>query len=358
MIKISYQNKNLLNLTKLTIVILTYNRHKSLIRTLEYWSNINVNLLVIDGSKFKLEHKIINSKNINYIYEPKSLYERFLICLNFVHTEYVIMSSDDEFYLPSALSACIDVLEKDNSYSSCGGCALGFLKNTKNDLVGKQVYPRLINYTLDSETAFLRVQSHFSNYRMSHYWSVMRTNIWKSVCQYVFEKEYKFYAAHELQIEFLMSISGKSKIIPELMWMRNCENLQIQGTNAFCEPSYTIHEWWIDYQKEKEKEDFLKKMETASNKITSDKNSRLPKDIISKIFENYLKWDLSQKSFRFQFSQKVPFKLKAIIKSLLKLNRKKKYNFGDIVKEAKVLENRGIKVNYEELKRLILNYIE
>ena len=341
---------------KITIVILSYNRRKSLIRTLRYWSKINVKIIIFDGSQTALDDDCLMENNIEYIHQPASFYERFLNSKNYLKTEFVIMCADDEFYLPSALSSCIKFLVNNKTFSSCGGCALGFFKNAKNDVLGKKVYPKLINYTLKSDTALLRVHSHFSNYRMSHYWSVIRTNTWKLVCQYVFENEYKFYAAHELQIEFLLSISGKSKIIPELMWMRNCENLQIQGTNAFCEPSYTIHEWWIDHQKEKE--DFLKKMETAANKITSDKNSIFTKDIISKIFENYLQWDLSQKSFRFRFSHKVPYKLKAIIKSLFKFNHNKKTNFVDIVEEARILENMGVKVNYKELKRLVFDYIK
>ena len=38
-----------------------------------------------------------------------------------------------------------------------------------------------------------------------------------------FSKRYNFAAAHELQVEFLTIVSGKSKIISELMWMRNNE---------------------------------------------------------------------------------------------------------------------------------------
>ena len=57
--------KNLF-LKKLTIIIFSYNRQKYLIRTLKYWSNYDIKLLVLDGSSEKLEDPILNNKNIKY----------------------------------------------------------------------------------------------------------------------------------------------------------------------------------------------------------------------------------------------------------------------------------------------------
>ena len=355
--KINYQNKNLLNLSKLTIVILTYNRHKSLIRTLEYWSNTNVNLIVVDGGKFKLEHKSINSKNINYIHEPKSFYERFLICLNFVQTEYVIMGCDDEFYLPSALSACIDVLEKDNSYSSCGGCALGFFKK-QGKFLGKKVYSKLFKFSLSESSSIKRLQTHFSKYVIAHYWSVMRTDNWKIICKNVFEKEYGFYAAHEIQVEFLSVISGKSKIIPELMWMRNFENSQIQNTNPAFEPNYIMDDWWIDNSMKSEKIDFIERIKIAFQILSSDKHLEISNKQILKIFENFLKQETFKKKLKAKISNFIPDKIKNILKMLFKFFLNKNETYKDIVGEAKSLEKKGISVNYKELDYLISNYLK
>ena len=37
------------NLSKLTIVITTYNRKKFILRTMNYWSNANVKLVVLEA---------------------------------------------------------------------------------------------------------------------------------------------------------------------------------------------------------------------------------------------------------------------------------------------------------------------
>ena len=60
-----------MNLKKLTIVIFTYNRHKYLKRTVKYWLNYNIKLLILDGSQVKLEDSCLKSKNITYINKDK-----------------------------------------------------------------------------------------------------------------------------------------------------------------------------------------------------------------------------------------------------------------------------------------------
>ena len=57
------------------------------------------------------------------------------------------------------------------------------------------------------------------------------------------------YGGSELQLEFLVILSGKSKIIPQLMWMRNKEVPQI--TTGL--PQVRFKKWWVDKNYENEK---------------------------------------------------------------------------------------------------------
>ena len=113
-------------LNNLTIVIPTHNRHKYLKRTIKYWANCGAKLLVLDGSDIKLEDPSLKEKNTKYIYNPNNFYNRLLSSIKYIDTEFMILGSDDEFYLPSALSSCVAFLTKETSYSSCQGLALGF----------------------------------------------------------------------------------------------------------------------------------------------------------------------------------------------------------------------------------------
>ena len=343
------------NLQKLTIVILTYNRPKYLKRTIKYWLNYNIKLLIIDGSDFKLDDPILESENIKYIHNTKELYARFLSSINYVDTEFMILSCDDEFYLPSPLSSSVTYLDDNSHFSCCGGCALGFGLTEENKFYGMERYPKLKNINLDHDFASERINDHFSNFVPAHFYSVMRTSIWRIICKHVFDKQFHFHAAAELQLEFLLLVAGKTKILPELMWMRNMnENKPIRTVDQLNKPSYayTINDWWSDKLKEKDKENFLYRMKNACEEIARDTNAKFKEDQISKFFEIYINELYIKKSLSRKFFNLIPPKLKKIIKFTLGLNQTLESK--SIEAQAKVLESQGILVNYRELDQIIL----
>jgi len=338
-------------LDKLTIVICSYNRHTYLKRTIKYFSKFNINLVILDGSDFKLEDPCINSENIRYVYNKKSFYDRLLSSPNYINTEFMILGCDDEFYLPSSLKSCIEFLINQPSFSSCGGRSLGFSTDEKN-IYGIKQYPKLKNIKLDHESIIERIEQHFANYVPAHMYSVMRTRNWKIICKYVFEKEYSFFAAMELQIEFLNIVSGKSKIIQKLLWMRNKEVPGIRGTGPSMIQSMTISNWWSNKIYKKEKDDFLFRMKNASKELSKNQNSVISEDIISKIFENYIFGFLAAKpsSILFViFKRLIPYKIKKILKIFLL----KKIKFKNLIEEVNLLESEGVKVDYKDLNLII-----
>ena len=134
-------NKNLLQ--KLTIVIFSYNRHRLLKRSAKYWSNYNVKIVILDGSSIKLDDPCLKSKNIKYIHDPRTLYERLLSSPNYIDTEFMILACDDEFYLPSALSTCVEILSKSITNKKLGNFEIINLSHDKKiyvkDLI-KQIF--------------------------------------------------------------------------------------------------------------------------------------------------------------------------------------------------------------------------
>lgn len=341
-------------LRNLTLVIFTYNRHEFLKRTIRYWSNYNLKLVILDGSDKKLKDQCLKSKNIKYIYGPKDLYTRLLNSKNYIETEFVILGSDDEFYFPSALISCINFLINNSNFSCCGGIALGFGRTKKRrSLYGQERYPKLHNLTLNHNFAAERVKKHFSNYVPAHFYSVMRTNVWKKICKHVFLKEFSFDAALELQVEFLLLVSGKSKIISELMWMRNLnENLPYRGTSPSLNESFKINHWWNDKIYKNEKKDFFCRMQNACDDLLGIKKNRFNQNQISKLFKIYITKSLYvKKSFFRKILDFIPIAIKNFIKYFLGI-----YN-RDLIAEVRKLETKNILVNYKELK-LVLLYLE
>jgi glycosyltransferase domain-containing protein len=338
-------------LERLTLVIFTFNRHKYLKRTLMYWSKYNIKLVILDGSNIEFKDPCLKSGNIKYIYGPKDLYQRILSSINHIETEFMIMGSDDEFYLPSGLISCINFLIKEATFSSCGGVALGFGKKEEKKFFGQERYPALKNLILDQDSATERIQKHFSNYVPAHFCSVIRSNIWKKICKHVFDKEFTFNAALELQVEFLVLVSGKTKIISELTWMRNMnENIPHRGTSPATTVSFTINDWWEDKRYKNEKKDFLFRMKNACEELSINENSKFKEDKIAQFFKLYINKLYLNKSPLRQILNLINPKVKKFIKSIFGLN--KNLENKSIEDYARALENQGILVNYNDLDQI------
>ena len=341
-------NFNSSQIQKLTIIIPTCQRQKFVIRTMQYWSGKGPKVILLDGSEKGLDRNILKhiQSNVIYIHNPVGVYERIFLAISLVDTEYVMLGSDDEFYILSALNSCLTRLSLDSKFVACCGRAVGF-KWYNNSVVGYNIYPNFKDLILDNSNSLDRLIKHFSNYVPAHIYAVCRASVWKNAAQMILSKEYNFYAASELQMEFLLVYAGRTLVIPELMWMRSGENPQNYNTSKSIIPSLTFHKWWFDEKNRKEKEDFIARMEFACKQI-SKINKKYYDPKIQNVFEIYLK---SERIFiLFKFYSYLPNFLRNMIKSIYKI-------FGyDVTKKtllidvAKSLENTGIKVNFNEIK--------
>lgn len=353
----------------LTVVIFSYNRHKYLIRTINYWLNYKVKLLVLDGSEIKLDDICLHNDNVKYINKFRCIFDRLYRSSDYIQTEFMVLACDDEFYLPSALTSCINFLIKDKNYSSCGGRVIGFNFQKKYKKVfGYEQYPGLKNFYLEHNNPIERVKKHFSNYEPAHFYSVRRSTNWRQISKHIFKKDFKIYALPEIQLEFLEMISGKSKIIPELMWLRNKELNLILKTNSDHNSLLTsIENWWYDKNCKKEKNNFLYTMKKACDEILIGKNFKITENEISKLFEIYINSKLNKVKPNKKFfkriidlitHEKITHLFSYRIKNLIKrITNWKKYvldSNNDLLKQARKLETEKVSVNYDELNQVIL----
>lgn len=345
-------------LENLTIIILTYNRQAFALRSVEYWSDTDVKLVVIDGTEKSIDSVIVNQfkPNIKYIHGPACYYKRMLSAIDLVETEYVLWGCDDEFYIPSTLNVCIKKLTLDPELVTCGGRSALF--DWKNNLVrGFDVYPKLKNLTLLDSVPTDRIKKHFSNYVPAHYYSVTRTKIRKIVMQEIFSKEYSCYALQELQLEFLMAYAGKTLIIPELMWLRSNENEQITGTNKIFSQTVTFGNWWSDKKHRKEKNEFIKQQENLCKKINKMNNVKYSIEV-ENCFEVFFKYygKYKNRSFFYFFFHSIfqyfPLNLKNKIKFFFKYFEHRSIKQISLIDYAKLLEAETVKIDFDELRKI------
>jgi len=250
------------NLEKLTLVMPTFERQEYALRNMKYWSNMGPRVLVLDGSLNPIDSNLLKNLGVNIIYKHQniSIVDRLKYVLDEVDTPYVAMICDDEFYIKTSLSDCVDELTLDQELVSCIGCCLGYIHH-KGAVVGLTTYPNLKGYQVTQSEGGDRLIYHMSHYIPSTVYGVTVSSVWKKAIYSYVSREFPVYAIGELQIEMLISFAGKSKVIPKLMWLRARGGAApIRGTNPSLNESFGFENWWSNSEYADSRSDFINEM--------------------------------------------------------------------------------------------------
>ncbi len=347
---------------RLTLVMPTYNRQPYALRNMQYWSGKGVTVRVLDGSDHPISSSLLSGlgSNIIYKHEQYSFVQRLNKVLPEIDTEYVALIGDDEFYIPSAVEACISELDLEPSLVACCGRALGFY--TRDGIVyGRKKYPKLERYSLLQDDPSERVSSHMRDYVPTLIYAIVRVSQWKRAIYSYTEKEFPVFAIGELQVEMCLSFSGKSKVLPHLMWLR-CSNdsPKIQCTDVSLSPETVFPKWWSSSKNSEDREIFIQILSRAFEDLNTEYQGdyRLAvSDACMAYLQFYAERQDSRKVRGLAYlirsiSYRFPSFLKIFIKSILfKLFKKfpPAYSFIDMASE---LENTGVRVDFEALVKI------
>ena len=242
-----------MSLERLTVVVPTFNRHEYVYRLINFWSNTQVRILVLDGSpEPHFDFDCLQRDNFFYHHSPVSIEKRIGDSIAFVDTDYVVLMSDDEFYLPSTCCDCIEFLDQHLDFSACKGQAVGF-GWTGQFVYGKQAYPMLFGYGINSDNPGLRMFQHMAPYQMASLWAVQRKDVYVTCAKVISNGEsFSSAAAAEIQISLVTAFLGKIKVLDDLMWFRSNENKNIWWESG----NVSFASWWRDKAKKSEHERF------------------------------------------------------------------------------------------------------
>lgn len=353
---------NTINLSRLTLVVPTYERQDFVLRLIDFWSNKGPKLIILDGSENPMKAGALNQLGapVQYLHRPTGMYQRLQESLDLIQTEFVALAGDDEFYIPSAVDACIRELDGNKSIVACCGRALAFTPCDQTVCGGPQ-YPEFENYFIGSDEPASRVFEHMSDYVPSLIYAICKTKPWKNSWKHILEREFQVCAIAELQFEMLMSYAGKSKVIPALMWLRSRgETEPIRGTDPSLDPSRKKPDWWANPGNSVEREEFLTIMaagfSTFSNQAEEFSEYR---STVVKGVEAYLNYYEQQRNLRRAnllggFARRlIPDRYKKAIKHVFHLfHLRKDFFHTPLIDAAKLLEVSGVCVDYEELKNI------
>lgn len=238
-------------LSKLTIIIPTYNRQRYALRNMEYWSGSEVCVYVLDGSADPISPLDIKefSSNIHYYHIVEPIWQRIYFGAQLIKTEYAMLCGDDEFMIQSGIQACLEFLEINKTYSVCIGRCVGFrLHKNKIKLFPVKEYHKI--HEVNQENVASRIDYHIRNYMTTTIYGVHRTASFKYCFELSIRENFSCPYSQETLIELFAAAYGKSKVLSHVTWIRSFENVPIQFDSW--ERKYQISDWYDDPNKKEE----------------------------------------------------------------------------------------------------------
>ncbi len=225
----------------LTICIFTRNRPKQLTNTLRYLGSINVSVVILDSSDQKFDFDF--DSNVTYLNTPGlPIDARLIMFSKIVKTKYILLSPDDDFFLPGGLEISLNYLEGNPDYSSVQGLRIRLIRDPKFRWIPD--YTTQAHLVFDSDNLIERLR--LMSISMHYVYSIQRTDIFTEIVNCLKDTHTNVRDADakiELVFNYLLPLFGKHRILPVLYSARTShkyEGHDIQFSNWInnpCEPS-------------------------------------------------------------------------------------------------------------------------
>jgi glycosyltransferase domain-containing protein len=229
------------NFENLTICIFTRNRPNQLSNTTRYWGRLGVSVIILDASDQKFDFEF--DSNVTYLHTPGMPIEaRFIMFARLVKTRYILLSPDDDYFLPGGLEICLRYLEDNSDYSSVQGLRIRLIRDPKLRWIPD--YTKQADLVFDSDNPIERLR--IMSVSMHYVYAIQRTDIFTEIVNCFEDTQTNKRDADakiELVFNYLLPLFGKHRILPVLYSARTFhkyEGHDIQFSNWInnpCDPS-------------------------------------------------------------------------------------------------------------------------
>ena len=225
-------DNNFVNEINITVLITSITQREITIETAQYYSNICSEVIVVDEQTPHLEEtdiKDLNERGITYIpYKDgsdqslSSTYEKRLIAANHSNNKYLVHSNHDERYTHNGLAACIIELDNDKKLAFCSGQCIAVRKNNQG-IYFTRSYKNLSGYENINQVD-KRTYYHAEKYAPIGHYGVWRRDAYITASKktvLIHNQLPSLTMMEEVIFELAADLSGNSKAVPELFWIRN-----------------------------------------------------------------------------------------------------------------------------------------
>ena len=192
---------------KTTIIIPSHDRHHLLLRAIDYYSELDFLVLIVDSSEVFLNVKLPG--NITYLHLPGSLFgDKIYSGLCKASTPYSCLCADDDFLAENGLKSGQEFLEENLDYVSVQGHYIQFdpsIPKEKNN----PLYLNMIGYKNDSDLIKDRALDALT---VPHIYALHRTIILKNAIHITLD--ITNVTVVELSIPLVTMCYGKHTVLP------------------------------------------------------------------------------------------------------------------------------------------------
>ena len=215
------------SLADLTLVIPAYNRPAYLERQIDFWSQTDVKLCILDGSRESAPQALIDrmGPNVYYRHLPIGFNERLVMACDLVQTKYVALLGDDELYAPQGLRDCINQLESDSRLVAAVGRSMFFFYRD-GEIIAHQTYEKSQNLVHTFGSDIDRLDESLVDITRGPYllYGLFNADQWKTAVRVSYGRKYASGYVYEFAFHLIATLLGPSIMVDSLVWMRSGEN--------------------------------------------------------------------------------------------------------------------------------------
>lgn len=219
-------------LQRLTVIIPTISRPLFVRRQIDYWSNFDAQVRILDGASapIDLSDKRDIPSNIRYIHQPVKFNERLANASNLISTEFACLLPDDEFFLPTGMVRCIEHLDQHPEQIGAVGKVLQFFVD-QGQFRAFQDYQYWKNFDLgQGDSARDRVRQVIPpNKAHKIQFAILRSETWAKIFRTSYSDFYSSGYLYERMLNLYAAVLGESVVLDVLLWMRSMENPPISS---------------------------------------------------------------------------------------------------------------------------------
>lgn len=233
-----------------TLIVPTHNRHSYLKRSIDYYKNLEADVIYCDSSEHRFDGFI--GENMEYLYlRGKKFHEKIIIALKYAKTSYIALCADDDFILIPSLYKGIQFLDNNQEYKTLVGKYVSFNDTFDGNFYRKyQKLPQDLNLGCEANAKLF-----FENY-FQILWAMYDKNVLIESFKVIKKAKYGNDNFIELTIgavvcklggiKFLNRIWGVREISTKEHWANQHARIDNIYFNKDVEKDFNLFKFYID----------------------------------------------------------------------------------------------------------------